>query len=122
MPHNFENLDVWRRSVDLAVKIYGLTKGWRDYSLRDQMLRSSVSIPSNIAEGSERESEREFKRFLAIAKGSAAEMRTQVVIAGRIGLLTNDVTFEIRSELIEISRMLHALILGDKKRRPKTSI
>jgi four helix bundle protein len=72
--HNFEHLEVWKRATDLAVRIYKEIHGLKDYTIRDQMLRSAVSIPSNIAEGSERSSEKEFQYFLRVAKGSAAEL------------------------------------------------
>jgi len=74
MSASFEDLEVWKKSSRLAVKLYKLLKDCRDYGLKDQMLRSSVSIPSNIAEGSERNSIPDFQRFLNIAKGSVAEL------------------------------------------------
>lgn len=112
---SFEDLEVWRRSCDLAVKIYEELNGCKDFGLKDQMTRSAVSIASNIAEGAERDSKKEWCRFLHIAKGSAAELRTQVYIAGRIDVLTDAVQKEIVAELLTISRMLHALIqsVGD---------
>jgi four helix bundle protein len=119
MAHNFENLEVWRRSVDMAVGVLRLTKDWREYALRDQMLRSAVSISSNIAEGSERGSDLEFRRFLGIAKGSAAELRTQVIIAGKSGLIADEVCMATCSELVELSRMLQGLALSRKKGRVK---
>ena len=81
MGGSFEDLEVWKKSCKLTVKLYDLLRGCRDYGLKDQMLRSAVSIPSNIAEGSERNSIPDFRRFLNIAKGSAAELRTQVYIS-----------------------------------------
>lgn len=74
---SFEDLEVWKRSCGLAVSVYALTKDWRDYAMKDQMQRCSVSIASNIAEGHERRG-KDFARFLRIAKGSAAELRTQI--------------------------------------------
>jgi four helix bundle protein len=108
--HNFEKLEVWKRSVDLAVRLYGLLKDCRDYSMKDQMTRAAVSISSNIAEGSERGSQKEFAYFLRIAKGSAAELRTQVIIADRVNLLDSRACQEMIAELIEISQMLQGLI------------
>lgn len=75
---SFEELEVWKRSCRLAVRVYELLRECRDYGLRDQMSRAAVSIASNIAEGAERDSRAEFARFLHIAKGSAAELRTQL--------------------------------------------
>ena len=107
---SFENLEVWKRSCDLAVKIYKELDGCKDFGLKDQMTRSSVSIPSNIAEGAERDSTKEFIRFLHIAKGSAAELRTQIYLAYRVSLLSETSHQELIEESIAISKMLHSLI------------
>ena len=106
---SFEDLEVWKRGCRIAVRIYEVMKDCRDYALKDQMARSAVSIPSNVAEGAERDSKQEFTRFLHIAKGSAAELRTQVYIAQKIGVLSAEVQQELTDELKQISAMLHAL-------------
>jgi four helix bundle protein len=85
---SFEELEVCRRSARLAVKTYAVLGACRDYGLKDQMTRAAVSIASNIAEGAERDGRSEFIRFLHIAKGSAAELRTQAYIAQRISVLS----------------------------------
>lgn len=85
-------------------------KACRDFALKDQMTRAAVSIASNIAEGAERDSRQEFIRFLHIAKGSAAELRTQVYIARKIESLSEETTKELVSDLKKISAMLHNLI------------
>lgn len=108
MFRSFEDLEVWKRSCSLAVEVYGLTREWRDFGLRDQMQRAAVSIASNIAEGSERGG-KDFRRFLAIARGSAAELRTQVYIATKIGLISSTQMTHLVSELKEISKMLVGL-------------
>ena len=85
---NFKELDVWIESCELAVEMYDVTnKGEfaKDFGLRDQIRRCSVSIPSNIAEGKERETVNELIRYLYIAKGSAGELSAQLFIAFRIG-------------------------------------
>ncbi len=82
---SFENLEVWKSGCRVAVRIYEILKTCKDYGLKDQMTRAAVSVPSNIAEGAERDSKLEFIRFLHIAKGSAAELRTQLYIARQIG-------------------------------------
>lgn len=107
---SFEKLEVWQRSKDLAVEVCRMMQTWRDFALRDQMGRSAVSIPSNIAEGAERLSKAEFRQFLGYAKGSAGELRTQIVIASELGLLPPPVAERMKDELIQISRMLHGLI------------
>jgi four helix bundle protein len=107
---SFEDLEVWKRACRLAVRVYEVLQDCRDYGLKDQMTRSSISIASNIAEGAERDSQAEYIRFLHIAKGSAAELRTQVYIAHRIGTLKEEPTQSLLTELKEISKMLHGLI------------
>jgi four helix bundle protein len=115
--NSFEELDVWKRTCCLAVDIYESLRKCSDYGLKDQMTRSSVSIASNIAEGAERNSKTEYIRFLHIAKGSAAELRTQVYIAQQIGIYKNSKATEFVKELKEISSMLQGLI---KSLSPKT--
>lgn len=87
---SFEDLDVWQRGTNIAVRVYEVLRGCRDFGLKDQMTRAAVSIPSNIAEGAERDSAKEFIRFLHIAKGSAAELKTQMHIANRIHLVSEE--------------------------------
>lgn len=84
MAGSFEDLDVWKKSCSLLVRLYTVLKDCRDYGLKDQMLRAAVSIASNIAEGSVRKSLPDFKKFINIALGSAAELRTQVYIAQQV--------------------------------------
>src|SRR5580658_226454 len=80
---SFEELDVWKRSCRLAVEVSRAISDCKQYAIRDQMQRAALSIPSNIAEGSERDSRQDFIRFLRIAKGSCAELRTQCYVAVR---------------------------------------
>jgi len=114
---SFEDLEVWKRACKLAVRVYDILKNCRDYGLKDQITRSAVSIASNIAEGAERDSKAEFIRFLHIAKGSAAELHTQIYIAAQIGILKEELKNEIVEELIIISKQLQSLI---KYLKPKT--
>ena len=108
--HSFEELDVWKSGTQVAIRVYELLKGCRDFGLKDQMTRAAVSIPSNIAEGAERDSIKEFIRYLHIAKGSAAELRTQVYIAHQVCLVSYDDFCEITSRLETISKKIHRLI------------
>jgi len=85
--HSFEDLEVWKRGCRLAVDVSKAVRKSREYFIRDQMQRAALSIPSNIAEGSERESRLDYIRFLRIAKGSAAELRTQCYIASKLDIL-----------------------------------
>ena len=115
MSASFEDLEVWKKSCRLAVKLYELLRDCRDYGMKDQMLRSSVSIPSNIAEGSEKNSIPDFQRFLNIAKGSAAELRTQVYISYEVKIFSEKNSKELIQELKSISKMLQALQNSLKK-------
>ncbi len=108
MYHSFENLVVWKRACRLAVRIHDLLRSSKEYSLRDQMQRAAVSIASNIAEGAERKG-KDSIRFLIIARGSAAELRTQCYIANKVGVLTTPQMTDVVSELKEISMMLTGL-------------
>jgi len=93
-----------------------MLKDCRDYGFKDQMTRAAVSIPSNIAEGAERDSKQEYIRFLHIAKGSAAELRTQIYIAGKIGLLNKATRAELVDELKHISATLQSIASTLKER------
>ncbi len=114
MYHSFENLEVWKRSCQFAVSVYESLRDCPDLALKDQMQRAAVSIPSNIAEGSERGG-KDFVRFLRIASGSAAELRTQVYIAKKIGVLADDSFSRLLPELKEISKMLTGLARSLKR-------
>lgn len=114
MIKTFEDLDVWKRSCQLAVDTYSALHQSKDYGLKDQMQRAAVSVASNIAEGSDRGGTPEFIRFLRIAKASCAELRTQLYIAQRIRKQTQQPPLENGAEIIqetkEISAMLQSLI------------
>lgn len=114
--HNFEELEVWKRSSRLAVDILTLVDPIRLYGLKDQMIRSCISIPSNIAEGADRDSDREFRRFLSFSKGSASELRTQLYIGLKAALFTEEAAKPLITEVKEISSMIEGL---RKRLRPK---
>ena len=107
---SFEDLDVWKRSARLSVTLYQQTKDLRDFGFRDQLTRSGLSIPSNIAEGFERDSDPEIARFLTIAKGSAGELRTQILIGIEAGFLDRTDGLQWADEAQQLSRILAALI------------
>jgi four helix bundle protein len=118
----FKDLKVWQKAKDLAVLIYEISedgKFGRDFGLRDQMRRSSVSIPSNIAEGDERDTDKESVRFFHIAKGSLAELITQVQIAYEIGHLPKSQYESIEHDCEELGRMIGKLI---KVRRSRSEV
>ncbi len=107
-----KDLTVWQKSMDLVVLVYKLMEQLpkeERYSLCDQIRRSVVSIPSNIAEGKSRNSIKEYKQFVGIAKGSAAELETQLLICERIGYLDKEELSEVMGLLDEVSKMLAKL-------------
>ncbi len=106
----FEDLEVWQNAVNLSVAIYSHLKNGKDYGLKDQLQRSSVSIPSNIAEGFERQTNKEFVQFLYIAKGSCGELRTQLYIAKQLNYISETNTLELLEKVTRISIMIYKLI------------
>jgi four helix bundle protein len=107
---NFENLGVWKRSCQLSADVYTALKELRDFGFKDQITRSSLSVPSNIAEGMVRPSTKEKARFLHIANGSCVEMRTQIYIGMKIDYIPKQLGTKWVDETKEISAMLHSLI------------
>jgi four helix bundle protein len=111
---NFENLKVWHRAVELAVSVYNITEDHKslkkDFGLKDQMRRSAVSISSNISEGDELGTDKQAVRQFFIAKGSTAELYTQITIAHKIGYLKEDEKDYFSNECKGISGMLSNLI------------
>ena len=115
---NFQELKVWQKSKDLAIYLYKITqhdKFAKDYGLRDQIRRAAVSIPSNIAEGDELGSNKQAVHFFYIAKGSTAEVLTQLIIARDIGYITEEHFQYIEGECRAISGMLTKLIRAREK-------
>jgi len=110
--NNYKELKVWQKAIDLSIKVYKYTYTFPKeeiYGITSQMRRSCVSIPSNIAEGSGRGSNKDFSRFLDIAKGSAAELDTQLIIANHLKFL-NEIYFkELQNDTLEIQKMIFGL-------------
>jgi len=106
----FEDLDVWKRAARLSATIYKETKELRDYGFRDQLTRSGLSIPSNIAEGYERDSDAEIARFLTYSKGSCGELITQLYIGIEAEFIDKTTSMKLVTETKEIARILGALI------------
>ena len=107
---SFEDLKVWKRPTRLSIDLTNCLGDCNDYAFKNQVLRSAISIPSNIAEGAERQSEKEFRYFLNVAKGSAAELRTQLYIGMETQLIDKELSQEMVKELKELSSMLQGLI------------
>lgn len=110
----FEELEVWQRACRLSVQLYQLLKDSTNFPYRDQVTRSGLSVASNIAEGFERNSKPELIRFLAIAKGSCGELRTQLYIGVEANLIDRSIGLEYKAEALEISKMIAGLIKYQK--------
>jgi four helix bundle protein len=108
----FEDLDIWKRGCNLTVDIHVAFAESKDFALRGQMERSSLSIPSNIAEGAERDSTPEFIRFLRYSKGSCGELRTQLYVAERIRKRLGAPPMEGSKEMIQETRELSKMTQG----------
>ena len=106
---SFEDLEVWQRACRQCTSIYEMFEDCKKYSLKDQIERSSFSVPSNIAEGHERNSKADFQRFLNIALGSNAELQTQLYIARKLNLIKQPVFQSSINESKEISAMIRGL-------------
>ena len=107
---SFENLAVWKKSARLSSNIYKELRNLRDFGFKDQITRSGLSIPSNIAEGFERKSQKEFLNFLSYAKGSCGELRTQVYTGVDIGYVDRKIGAVWIEEARQISMMLAGLM------------
>jgi len=106
----FEDLEVWKKGMRLAIDTYKLMSDCKDFGFKDQIRRSAISIPSNISEGYERQTNKEFIQFLFIARGSCGELRTQLYLAKELNYITkNDFTTLLESTK-HLSAMLNSLI------------
>ncbi|HEY3932017.1 MAG TPA: four helix bundle protein [Verrucomicrobiae bacterium] len=120
--YGYRSLLVWQKGKTLATDVYRLTNSEsikRDFSLIDQMRRSAVSVPSNIAEGDERPSDKDSVRFFHIAKGSLAELATQLEIARDIGYFTAAQVESLIAQCAELGKMLGALIRARNNSPPR---
>jgi len=120
----YQELKVWKKAYDLCLEIYKITNTFpasEKYGLTSQIRRSAVSIPSNIAEGHERQHLKEYIQFLHVALGSIAELGTQIMISKDIGYLSEESFVKIESEIVEIGKMLNGLTNSlIKKLAPET--
>jgi len=113
---DFEKLEVWKKSSRLSADLYLYFKSCKDYGFKDQITRSGLSVPSNIAEGMTRESEREKYRYLSIAKGSCTELRTQIYIGIEVHYIENEVGRNWLNQTRHVAAMLEGLM---KKLKPR---
>jgi len=107
--HNFKKLDIWIKSMDLASEIYLLTNSFPSierFGLISQMQRSAVSIPSNIAEGSAKSSNKDFSRFLEMSIGSSFELETQLILAAKLNYLESEVSISTQTKINELQKMI----------------
>jgi four helix bundle protein len=110
---NHKDLDVWKNSMDLVTAIYKITNQFpkeEKFGLIDQIRRAAVSIPSNIAEGAARGTDKDFVRFLYFSLGSSAEVETQVILSQRLRFIGNQVEDELLLKIASIKKMLIGLI------------
>ena len=110
--HKYKELKVWQKSIDLVVDIYKATAEFpkdERFGLISQTQRSAVSIPSNIAEGAGRNSDKEFVHFLAVSNGSSYELETQILVAERLNFISRDTSDNICNQLDEIQKMNYNL-------------
>lgn len=107
---SFEDLQVWQLGIELAASVYTALEKSRDFSFRDQVQRAAVSVSSNVAEGYERGSNADFIRFLYYAKGFCGEVRSQLHVARRVRLLTDETAAALIASARLLSRKLGAYI------------
>jgi len=117
--NNFKELTVWKKSISLVKDIYLLTKKFPKeelFALTQQIRKATISIPSNIAEGSGRNSETDNMRFIDIANGSAFEVETQLILAFELGYITKEEFEKTHNDLIEIEKMLYSFRRSKQKK------
>ncbi|MEX0608354.1 MAG: four helix bundle protein [Balneolaceae bacterium] len=110
--HQYKNLKVWQKSVELATEVYSCTKQFpseEKFGLISQIRRSTVSISSNIAEGAGRNSNKEFKNFLNYAYGSGSELDTQLIISRNLGYISENKFEDLSNKTNEVQRMIYSL-------------
>ena len=110
---DYKNLQIWQKAMDLTMNIYDITDGFpvgELYGLTSQMQRAAVSIPSNIAEGYGRKSDKEFYHFLTISRGSLFELQTQLYIAAGRNYIDEKTVYEIDQKMNELGKMISGLL------------
>ena len=111
--HNFKELRVWKEAIELAKLVYKTSVRFPEvekYGLKSQVNRAAVSVPSNIAEGAGRGSNKEFAQFLKIALGSAHEVETQMILAEAFGYVTETENKQLMQQIADVQKMLNGLI------------
>lgn len=125
--HNYKNLHIWQEGINLARKIYEVTGNFpanEKYGIVSQMTRAAVSIPSNIAEGAGRNSNKDFANFLSIAIGSIFELHTQMTICEQIGYINEETTKQLEQQIYTLQQQITTYkqrIEGSAPRQGETS-
>ena len=117
---NYRDLEVWKKSIALVETVYSVSRGFppeERFGLTSQIRRAAVSVPANIAEGSERTSTGEFLQGLSVARGSLAEVETLAIVAVRLELVSREDRDRLLEQAAEIGRMLTALQLSLRSKR-----
>lgn len=107
---SFKDLHVWQKSSDFSVDIYRTFFDLRDFSFKDQIQRAAVSISNNIAEGYAKRSDKAFKNYLFIAKGSAAEVESMLVVAHKLGYIDSDKQTQLTDNVHEIYKLINGFM------------
>lgn len=105
----FEDLLVWQKAIELTVDLYACLEMVNDFGFKNQIQRASLSISNNLAEGFERGSDRDFKRFLFIAQGSCSEVKSMLYVGVRLKYIRTDSFVELNQRVVEIGKMLYGL-------------
>ena len=111
--NGFEDLEVWKKASDIAVEIYKLTRKGiflREYSIKDQIIRASISISNNISEGFEYDNRKDFIKFLRYSKGSCGEVRNMLNFLLKVELIGNELYNKLTEQLIILSKQLYTFI------------
>jgi four helix bundle protein len=106
----FEDIIAWQKSKELCISIYASFYNCKDFGFRDQLQRAAVSIMNNIAEGYERQTDKEFRQGLYIAKGSCGELRSMISLSKDLNLIDPETASSLEESAIEISKILSGLI------------
>lgn len=106
----FEDIIAWQKGQDIAFEVYALFKASRDFGFMDQICRATISISNNIAEGFDRSSNADFKRFLYISSASCSEVKSMLYLAERLNYINKEKAIELRLQCVEISKILSGLI------------
>lgn len=106
----FEDIIAWQKAQDIAVEVYRLFKDLKDYSFKDQICRAAVSVSNNIAEGFDRSSDADFKRFLYMANSSASEVKSMMYLAGRLNYIDEESKNRLIQQAEEIAKIIRGLI------------